>query len=175
YKGTVYRGTKLDEASLITIMGMKPGDSVYMKSFTSTSLLESKASEFNSDVLFEIESLTGRNISHISDYPTEKEVLLSPDTRYKVESIEFEQKSIRVRLKELLPEEMKTRLSVNLKKNKKMDPNEVRKFLLSNPKLTQKQRERIMRLNPDQLIKIILAIFSKKGKEEPNKFTEIFI
>ncbi|MCK9154644.1 MAG: hypothetical protein M0P12_00870, partial [Paludibacteraceae bacterium] len=41
YKGTVYRGTKLDEASLITIMGMKPGDSVYMKSFTSTSLLES--------------------------------------------------------------------------------------------------------------------------------------
>jgi hypothetical protein len=56
-----------------------------------------------------------------------------------------------------------------------MDPNEVRKFLLSNPKLTQKQRERIMRLNPDQLIKIILAIFSKKGKEEPNKFTEIFI
>jgi len=178
HEGIVYRGSEVDEASLISIMGMKPGDSIYMKSFTSTSKSESNALEFSTDVLFEIESRTGRDISHMSEYPTEEEVIMSPDTRYEVKSMEFEQEYIRLKLKELLPEEGKTRLSVNLKKNKKMDPNEVRKFLLKNPKLTRKQRERIMRLNPDQLIKIILAIFSKKGnkvKEESNKFTEIFI
>lgn len=182
YKGTVYRGTELDDASILTIMTMKPGDLIYMKAFTSTSLLKEKASGFSTDVLFEIKSLTGRQVSHISEYPEENEVVLSPDTRYEISEISYKDQTIHVQLRELRQTESKTKMPVNIRNKRKMNPEEMRKFLLSNPKLTQKQRERIMRLNPDQLLKVIVAILSnKKGKseeqEEPvsGKFTEIFI
>ncbi|MCK9154646.1 MAG: ADP-ribosyltransferase domain-containing protein [Paludibacteraceae bacterium] len=183
FKGTVYRGTELDDPSILTIMTMKPGDLIYMKSFTSSSISKDKAKGFSADVLFEIETTTGRDVSHISEYPTEEEVILSPDTRYEITEISYQDQMINVKLKELLPTEHKKKMPINIRNKREINPEEIRKFLLSNPKLSTKQRERILKLSLEELKKVLVAILSKKNgksentdQEEPaGKFMEIFI
>lgn len=67
---------------------------------------------------------------------------------------------------------------------KKHEPtaDEMRSFLLKNPRITQKQKEYIMRIGIEGLKKMLLAMFSRGDTKRPSgntpsedKFTEIFI
>jgi len=190
YTGKVYRGSHLDDATKLVMATMKPGDLIYMKAFTSTSKSASKAEQFTSDVNFEIESLTGREVVAYSKYPTEEEVIMSPDTRYEITDIQITPDPylgnalIRIKMKELLPAQRETKLPVNMRK-KEPSANDLKDFLLKNPKLTQKQRERIMRLPLEDLKKLVLMMFAhgKRNRvvnddvteEQSGKFTEVFI
>ena len=169
---------------------MKPGDLIYMKAFTSTSKSASEAEYFTSDVNFEIESLTGREVVAYSKFPTEEEVIMSPDTRYEITDIQINPDPylgntlIRIKMKELLSTQRETKIPSNMRK-REPSSNDLKDFLLKNPKLTQKQRERIMRLPLEDLKKLVLMMFThgKKNRvvnknvpeEQNEKFTEIFI
>ncbi|MCK9154641.1 MAG: ADP-ribosyltransferase domain-containing protein [Paludibacteraceae bacterium] len=190
YTGKVYRGSHLDDATKLVMVTMKPGDLIYMKAFTSTSKSASEAEYFTSDVNFEIESLTGREVVAYSKFPTEEEVIMSPDTRYEITDIQINPDPylgntlIRIKMKELLSTQRETKIPSNMRK-REPSSNDLKDFLLKNPKLTQKQRERIMRLPLEDLKKLVLMMFThgKKNRvvnknvpeEQNEKFTEIFI
>lgn len=186
YQATVYRGSNIDPHTMMVLANMKAGDVIYMKGFTSTSKVKDQM--FHKSVAFHINSKTGRDISELSGIKEEQEVLFAPDSRFRVKSISQNGPAdFVVELDEILPDENRTSVPVNTEK-KELTPEGIRTFLLKNPKLSPKQRERIMRLGSDDLFKIAMAIFansSSSAKEtEPEdeqqpfasgKFTEIFI
>lgn len=189
YTKTCWRGSDLDEVTMNFLVALKPGDIMYSKAFLSTS--SDAYNAFSSpSIKFEIQSKTGRDVSALSSHPGEKEILFTPDTRFRISESIFNpnENNFTVKMEEILPGEdrEKTPVNFNIKKGE-MNPEDIRKFLLNNPKLTPAQREKIMKLSPEELKKVIIAIFSKsknkgsKGKSSnpaettSDKFTEIFI
>jgi len=181
YQGIVFRGCDLDARLIFLLPTLKPNDVFYMKGFSSCTYdLDEK---FNGEVQFTIRSKTGRNIEKLSDQPEEKEILFAPDSRFRVVSYSQNWEGYHIDLEEILPNELPDNKPVNTGKFD-LTPEGIRRFLLSNPKLTPKQIERIRKLSPEDLKKVMIAIFAKsKGKSKTNssgaevsdKFTEWFV
>lgn len=83
YRGTVYRGTFLPPEMIVRYT---PGAVIKEDAFTSTSL--DRGATFGGNVRFEIDSMHGREVSLLSRYPGEKEVLFSPGTTFRVLSVD---------------------------------------------------------------------------------------
>ncbi len=83
HQGTVFRGAHLDPAVLDKYV---KGEVIAEKAFLSTTLDESVAKNFgNANTLFVINAVkNGRDVSFLSDYAAEKEVLFTPGTAFKV-------------------------------------------------------------------------------------------
>ncbi len=83
YKGTVFRGTNLtpEQAAIY-----KKGEVVKEKAFTSSSATEATA--FSGNTRFLIKSETGKDISILSDFQSEKEILFAPHTQFRVLSVD---------------------------------------------------------------------------------------
>jgi hypothetical protein len=95
-KGTVYRGANLDAERLAKY---KVGDIVAERGFTSTTvnkaMVMGQAAEqqFNKNSMFVIKSAGGgRDVSILSQFPEEKEVLFGPGTEFKVLKNAFDKK-----------------------------------------------------------------------------------
>lgn len=86
FKGTVYRGTNLPQEVL---KDFKVGNIVTEKGFTSASVNETK--KFSGEVDLVIDSVNGKKISFISNFPNEDEVLFAPNTKFRVLSAEFDE------------------------------------------------------------------------------------
>ena len=67
------------------------------KAFVSTSGSEA----FHDEVMFTIEGVSGRDVSLLSDYPDEKEILFQPDTRFEVVEREERDGVTHIRLREV--------------------------------------------------------------------------
>jgi hypothetical protein len=193
YRDVVVRNSSIGEETLAILMNMEAGDVINMKAFTSTTRRDF-LSIFagGADVQFKITSKSGRSVEKLSSHKSEQEVLFGPGVRFKLsKDVYFDPSGNNrfiVELEEISPEELKDKKPVNAVP-RKTSPEDVRKFLLMNPKLTLKQRQRIQRLDGDDLMKIAFAIFAKgkKGQEKEveeaeaqglggfKKFTEIFI
>jgi hypothetical protein len=76
YEGRVYRGAELPPH---IIAKYEPGQTVTEEAFTSTSY-ETK-SKFDGNVVFEIQSRTGKLVEFLSEFSHEKEVLFRPGTK----------------------------------------------------------------------------------------------
>jgi len=83
YIGTVYRGTTLPEAVVATY---SQGITVTERAFTSSSVV--LLGEFKGNTTFIILSRRGREISKLSVFPSEGEVLFVPGTRFRVLTVE---------------------------------------------------------------------------------------
>lgn len=79
FNGTVYRGANLPQS---IIDQYKPGEMIQEKGFVSTS--QTKKAAYNGNTRFIIASKTGTDISKISAYEKEKEVVMKPNTAFKV-------------------------------------------------------------------------------------------
>lgn len=110
YDGTVYRGMSLmpKDPLLKTFEDVSSGDEIKFPSFTSTSKDKSRAEGFVKKILgegvfFEIQPKSGSDISGLSLYPEENEVLFKRNTTFEVLSNEFDKKEgIRIiKLKEV--------------------------------------------------------------------------
>jgi phage-related protein (TIGR01555 family) len=77
YEGTTRRGATLSKEQVAMY---KPGMIIEERGFTSTST----ASGFGGNTRFEVKGKTGRDISKLSHYPGEAEVLFKAGTRFKV-------------------------------------------------------------------------------------------
>ena len=85
HKGTVFRG--LEPIQTIRQMVQdkwKPGSIVSDAGYVSASIKKSVSESFGSSINLIIRSRSGRTIAHISDYPTEGEVLFKRGTRFRV-------------------------------------------------------------------------------------------
>ncbi|WP_218079557.1 ADP-ribosyltransferase [Anthocerotibacter panamensis] len=85
YKGEVYRGTNLSPEIAARY---KVGKIVTEDAFTSATI--DRGSKFGGNTEFVIQSVNGRDISFLSEIPSEKEVLFAPGTRFKVLSVDIE-------------------------------------------------------------------------------------
>lgn len=108
HKGIVHRGTNLPTDVLDHC---KEGEVVTERAFTSTSTKESVATskKFDGSARFVIHSSTGRDISRLSMYPQEKEVLFFPKTQFYInkvtetgEEIKMGEETIRKRIIEMI-------------------------------------------------------------------------
>ncbi|MHB8876304.1 MAG: ADP-ribosyltransferase [Myxococcaceae bacterium] len=83
HQGTVFRGANLDPSILDRYV---EGKVIAEKAFMSTTVDQNVAKTFgNANTLFVINSVkNGRDVSMLSDYVAEKEVLFSPGTAFKV-------------------------------------------------------------------------------------------
>ncbi|MER2566862.1 MAG: ADP-ribosyltransferase, partial [Myxococcaceae bacterium] len=87
-KGTVYRGANMTPERLA---GYKVGETISERGFTSTTLNKAMVlgkgpeQSFNKNTMFVIKSKGGgKDVSMLSQYPDEKEVLFAPGTEFKV-------------------------------------------------------------------------------------------
>ena len=85
YEGTVYRGTKLPPDAAAKYQA---GETVTEAAFTSSAA--SNKAAFDGDTLFVINSKTGHDVSMLSVYGHEQEVLFSPGTSFKVLKVEVD-------------------------------------------------------------------------------------
>ncbi|EQC49901.1 Fic/DOC family protein [Bacteriovorax sp. BSW11_IV] len=147
FEGTVYSGAVVDEKTLKK-WNFKVGEDLRFDYFLSTSSDLKIAKGFYSRqirawegektrVLFEIESLFGRDISSKSKYAYEKEILFKSSSRFKVESISEKslgtifgdrpESLIVVKLKEVPHTKLKGKLT---RKNAEIDPKiEIRRLI----------------------------------------------
>ncbi|WP_298876376.1 ADP-ribosyltransferase domain-containing protein [uncultured Microbacterium sp.] len=80
HQGTVFRGERLEPGATY-IDAYQPGQVVTNASFTSAD----KTNAFAGDVQYQIDSLHGKGVQHVSHYAsTEDEVLFRPGTRFLV-------------------------------------------------------------------------------------------
>jgi hypothetical protein len=79
YEGPVFRGTFLGAEDLARYV---PNSTVTEAAFTSTSA--AKGGQFPGNTEFLIKSVTGRDVSAVSDLPFESEVLFDKGTSFKV-------------------------------------------------------------------------------------------
>lgn len=100
YKGIIYRGVDLDKYPEL-VRKYNVGEVITEKAFTSSSIVKERA--FNKDTLMIIESKTGKDVSFLSDYPDEKEILFKPGTRFEVEKVYRDRETGKrvIRLKEV--------------------------------------------------------------------------
>lgn len=95
-KGTVYRGSNMTPERLA---GYKVGETISERGFTSTTqnkamvLGQTAEQSFNKNTMFVIKSKGGgKDVSMLSQYPEEKEVLFAPGTEFKVLKNAFDKK-----------------------------------------------------------------------------------
>ena len=79
YEGTVYRGVTLSPESIAKYV---PGETVVESAFTSTS--KTMGTSFPGNTKFVIQSLEGKDVSLLSKYPGEQEILFRPGSPFKV-------------------------------------------------------------------------------------------
>ncbi|GMV42308.1 MAG: hypothetical protein AMXMBFR64_40240 [Myxococcales bacterium] len=85
FQGTVYRGANLPDAVLDNYVA---GQTVTEHAFTSTAASPSAA--FTGNTKFVIQSKTGSDVSSLSLYKNEQEVLFSPGTKFKVLKVDVD-------------------------------------------------------------------------------------
>lgn len=101
YEGQVFRGIQRATGNLRPrIEGLRPGDTVAFRGFTSTSA----SKPFGGPILIRITTRSGRRISHISANPQEDEVLIGRGLQFKVIGLRFEGLRLVLDLEELPPE-----------------------------------------------------------------------
>ena len=83
WEGISYRGSDLPDEVLAKY---KPGEMVTEEAFTSTAA--TRDAKFDGNAEFIIEGRTGRDVSGVSEYENEKEILFRPGTRFEVTSKE---------------------------------------------------------------------------------------
>lgn len=93
FEGITYRGISSDNVEdLIQQYKENKGSLVQYEAFTSSTESENIARSFGSNILFEIKSKNGKNISQFTRMPHEKEVLFKTSSVFKVISIKKEAK-----------------------------------------------------------------------------------
>lgn len=85
YRGTVFRGTHLSDEVAANYM---PGATVTERAFTSTS--SELGAEFPGNTKFVIQSETGRDVSGLSEFADEKEILFAPGTQFRVLGVDVD-------------------------------------------------------------------------------------
>ena len=105
YKGVVFRGVNLDEYPKV-LESYKKGEIVTEAGFTSTSVTR-EASFKRKDTMMIIEAESGKDVSFLSDYPNQKEILFRPDTKFKVLDVSIDEKTgqRKIRLREITGED----------------------------------------------------------------------
>ncbi|MEY4064687.1 MAG: hypothetical protein RIR26_895 [Pseudomonadota bacterium] len=98
FTGTVYRGAYLP-ANISS--AYKVGSNITEKAFTSTS--RSFGDKLSGNVLFVIQSKTGKMIEELSTFANEKEVLFAPGTVFKVISKTVEGKITKILMEQISP------------------------------------------------------------------------
>jgi NAD:arginine ADP-ribosyltransferase len=79
--GTFHRGMNIDPANMDGVLSKyEPGQQVTEPYFMST------GKPFPGNVQFEVQSATGRDVSYLSHYPNESEVLFPPGSNFRVDS-----------------------------------------------------------------------------------------
>lgn len=79
--GTFHRGMNIDPAHMDDVLSKyEPGQEVTEPYFMST------GKPFPGNVQYEVQSATGRDVSYLSHYPKESEVLFPPGSRFRVDS-----------------------------------------------------------------------------------------
>ena len=101
FEGVVYRGVDLNDLPEV-LSKYKVGQTITEDAFTSSSL--TKRASFKRDTLMIIESKTGKDVSVLSDYPKQKEILFKSNTKFEVERISVDESTGKriIRLKEVL-------------------------------------------------------------------------
>jgi len=81
YRGSVVRGTDLPSEVLSQY---RPGEVITEKAFlsTTTNPAVARSTAFSGNVEFRIASFTGRDVSSVSMFPGEREILFPPGTRF---------------------------------------------------------------------------------------------
>jgi NAD:arginine ADP-ribosyltransferase len=85
YRGTVFRGTNLSDEAAANYV---PGATVTERAFTSTS--SELGAEFPGNTKFVIQSETGRDVSRLSEFADEEEVLFAPGTQFRVLGVDVD-------------------------------------------------------------------------------------
>jgi hypothetical protein len=85
YRGTVFRGTHLSDEAAANYV---PGATVTERAFTSTS--SELGAEFPGNTKFVIQSQTGRDVSQLSEFADEKEILFAPGTQFRVLGVDVD-------------------------------------------------------------------------------------
>jgi len=106
YKGVVYRGVDFNKYPQV-LESYKKGEVITEAGFASSSA--TKKASFKKDTLMIIESETGKDISFLSNYPNQKEILFKPDTKFKVLDVGVDEKTgqRRILLREIVGENLK--------------------------------------------------------------------
>lgn len=102
FKGTVYRGTHINDSSILSSYkdAFEKGHPHIEKSFLSTSYDESEA--FGGNVSFSIKSKTGTNVENLSASKSEKEILFKAGQKFKVTNYkEYEEGIIHIEMEEI--------------------------------------------------------------------------
>lgn len=86
YKDFTHRGIEIDPDEFIKNLGIKKGSKFRTESYWSTS--KSSSSAFRGDVILVIDGKSGRDISKLSQFEHEQEVLFLPSTEFTVEAID---------------------------------------------------------------------------------------
>lgn len=84
YKGKVWRGMSAIKELSSHSDDYQKGDMIRFDAFTSTTKKENGLNDFGQDILFEIESKTGKDISKFSLMPQEQEVLFKSKSFFEV-------------------------------------------------------------------------------------------
>ena len=101
YKGLVYRGVEESYCDIERYVKAMNNRTVLTEySFLSTTQVQTKAIGFG-NVLFRIYSRSGKNIEKISKFGTEKEVLFSRNTQFKVVNVTHNGQFAAITLKEI--------------------------------------------------------------------------
>jgi len=85
HKGEVLRGAYLPDD---VISQYKPGSIITEKGFTSTTTSKAAADVFTGNVRYIINSKNGKNVSRLSQFPEEEEIVFPPSTKFKVSKVE---------------------------------------------------------------------------------------
>lgn len=84
FEGTVFRGIDLNSLPKI-LRKYRAGSTVTELSFSSSS--DARASAFDKDTMMIIKSKNGKDVSFLSEFPNEKEILFRPQTKLFIEKV----------------------------------------------------------------------------------------
>jgi hypothetical protein len=90
FEGVVYRGIDMNKIPNLSEK-YKIGNVVTEEAFTSSSTI--KRGAFKRDTLITITSQTGKDVSILSDFPKQKEILFKPNTKFRVLEVTINEKT----------------------------------------------------------------------------------
>jgi len=96
WEGESFRGTSLPEEVLAKY---KPGEVITEEAFTSSAA--TRDAKFDGNTEFVIQGKTGRDVSGVSEYADEKEILFAPGTKFEVTSKEVVNGKTVIKLREV--------------------------------------------------------------------------
>ena len=90
FEGVVYRGIDMNKIPNLSDK-YKIGNIVTEEAFTSSSTV--KRGAFKRDTFITITSRTGKDVSFLSDFPKQKEILFKPNTKFRILEVIVDEKT----------------------------------------------------------------------------------